>query len=107
MGPPPAPPASSSGGGSAASVTVASPRVNKVWFVTLHEHHRLGSQIVVKAANKGMSRKSWDSKAKMHKTLLSQASGETLQGRETMPSLYLELSRTVLAVQRNGSDEMF
>ena len=71
MGLPPAPPASSSGGGSAASVTVASPRVNKVWFVSLHEHHRLGLQIVVKAANKGMSSKSGDSKAKMHKTLLS------------------------------------
>lgn len=43
----------------------------------------------------------------MHKTLLSQAPNETVQGKETMPSLYLELSRTVLAVQRNCSDEMF
>lgn len=58
MGPPPAPQPAALGGGSEASVTVASPRVNSVWFVGLHEHHSPGLRMVVKAGNKGMSRKS-------------------------------------------------
>lgn len=96
MGPSPETPASSSGGVSAASVTVTRTRVTNVWDMGLHVQHRLGPQMVVKTGKKAINRKSRTQRPSGTNLFSLRPQMKTIQGKGTMLSLYLELSRTVL-----------
>lgn len=62
----------------------------------LHVQHRLGPQIVVETGKKAINRESRTQRPSSTNLFSLRPQMKTVQGKGTMLSLYLELSRTVL-----------